>query len=202
MTSILFLVPLRITWAALVWGEPFRTRLPSCRGLSYPKVRITPSFICEACTVRAQIGEELHRSGRHLTLVMLERMRMIDQAHAWSIGSHRGYQSGLRRLSRFQSDFGVPILTATTLLSPPRSSSIGMMWAPQHYAIQTPTGRHSQNSDRILFQTARLSYDQPGHTFTLGTAKLLILIALYEILNGASCCWMVSFPVMNSVTRS
>jgi hypothetical protein len=101
-------------------GEPFRTRLPSSRGLSYPKVRIPPPFICEACTVRAQIGGELTSSGRHLTLVMLERMRMIDQANTWSSGSHAGYQSGLRRLSRFQSDFGVPILQSTPLVSPPR----------------------------------------------------------------------------------
>ena len=146
-------------------GEPFRTRLPSRRGLSYPNIRITPSFICEACTVRAQIGRELQSSGRHLTLVMLERMRMIDQAHAWSSGSHGGYQSGLRRLSRFQANFGVPILNATTLLSPPRSSSIGMMWAQQHYAIQTPTTRHSQSSDRILFQTARLLRSAGAHFY-------------------------------------
>ena len=146
-------------------GEPFRTRLPAGRGLSYPKVRITPPFICEACTVRAQIGGELTSSGRHLTLVMLERMRMIDQANAWSSGSHGGYQSGLRRLSRFQSDFGVPILQATPLVSPPRSPSIGMMWAQQHYAIQTPKGRHSQNSDRILFQTARLLRSAGAHFY-------------------------------------
>lgn len=136
-------------------GEPFRTRLPGQRGLSFPKVRIAPSFVCEACTVRAQIGTELKKSGGHLTLLMLERMRLIDQANAWSPSCHAGYQGGLRRLCRFQSDFGVTILQATPLLRPPRSPSIGMMWAQQHYAIQTPTGRHALNSDRVLCQTAR-----------------------------------------------
>ena len=105
-------------------GEPFRTRLPGLRGLSFPKVRIAPLFVCEACTVRAQIGSELAKSGGHLTLLMLERIRLIDQANAWSPGSHAGYQGGLRRLWRFQSDFGVPILQATPLLSPPWSPSI------------------------------------------------------------------------------
>ena len=81
---------------------------------------------------------------------------MIDQANAWSSGSHAGYQSGLRRFSRFHSDFGVPILHSTPLVSPPRSPSIGMMWTQQQYATQTLKGRHSQNSDRFLFQTARL----------------------------------------------
>lgn len=132
----------------------------------YPKVRIAPSFICEACTVRAQIGGELKNSGGHLTLLMLERMRMIDQANAWSAGSHASYQSGLRRLSRFESDFGVPILQATPLLRPPRSPSIGMMWAQQHYALQTPQGRHSQNSDRVLYQTTRSLRSAGSHFFT------------------------------------
>jgi len=76
-------------------GAPFRTRLPNGRGLSYPKVKIAPSFICEACTVRAHINMELGKSGGHLSLLMLERMRMIDQANAWSVGSHRNYQGGL-----------------------------------------------------------------------------------------------------------
>jgi integrase len=30
-----------------------------------------------------------------------------------------------------------------------------MMWAQEHYALQTPKGRHSQSQDRVLFQTAR-----------------------------------------------
>jgi hypothetical protein len=118
--------------------------------------------------VRAQIGGELENSGQHLTLVMLvERMRIIDQANAWSMGSHGQYLSGLRHLSRFQSVFGVPILDATTLLCPPRSPSIGMMGAKQHYcyAIKAPVGRHSQNSDRILFQTARLVLRSAGAHF-------------------------------------
>jgi len=100
-------------------GAPFRTRLPLQRGLQYPRVRISPAFICEACTVRAQIGRELEKSGRDLTLLMLERMRMIDQANAWSQGTHRNYQAHLGKLAWFQALYGVPILTPTALAHPP-----------------------------------------------------------------------------------
>lgn len=67
----------------------------------YPKVHIAPSFICEACTVRAHLGTKLEKSGGHLTLLMLERMRMIDQANAWSSSTHENYQGGLCHLLRF-----------------------------------------------------------------------------------------------------
>jgi hypothetical protein len=36
-------------------GEPFRSRLPAGRGLTYPRLAIVSTFICESCTVRAQI---------------------------------------------------------------------------------------------------------------------------------------------------
>jgi hypothetical protein len=65
-------------------GEPFHSRLLAGRGLAYPQTCIAPPFICEACTVRAQIGSELQKMGNHLGLLMLERMRLIDQANAWS----------------------------------------------------------------------------------------------------------------------
>jgi hypothetical protein len=39
------------------------------------------------------------------------------------------------------------------------------MWAQQHYAIQTPKGRHSQNSDRILIQMARLLRSAGAHFY-------------------------------------
>jgi hypothetical protein len=79
-------------------GEPFRSHLPAGCGLSYPRLHTAPPFICEACTVRAQLGTELAKSGQHLGLLMLERMRLIDQANAWSCGTHLIYQANLGRL--------------------------------------------------------------------------------------------------------
>jgi hypothetical protein len=34
-------------------GEPFQSRLPAGRGLTYPRLAIASTFICESCTVRA-----------------------------------------------------------------------------------------------------------------------------------------------------
>jgi hypothetical protein len=57
-------------------GEPFHSRLGGDRGLVYPRTRIAPPFICEACTVRVQLGTELEKTASHLSLLMLERMRL------------------------------------------------------------------------------------------------------------------------------
>jgi hypothetical protein len=136
-------------------GEPFRSRLPAGRGLSYPRTRIAPPFICEACTVRAQLGCELQKTGNHLGLLMLERMRLVDQANAWSRGTHQNYQALLGQLSRFEQAYGLTLLESTPLAHPPRHPSIGVMWAQQHYLLRTPTEGHTQSEDRIRFGTAR-----------------------------------------------
>jgi hypothetical protein len=86
---------------------------------------------------------------------MLERMRIIDQANAWSPGTHQIYQAHLGRLTKFERAFGVEILQPTLLAHPPRHPSIAVMWAQQHYLLQTPTAGHTQSEDRIRFGTAR-----------------------------------------------
>jgi hypothetical protein len=116
-------------------GEPFRSRLPGGRGLAYPRTRIAPPFICEACTVRAQIGSELRKSEQHLGLLMLERMRLVDQANAWSRGTHQNYQALLGQLAQFGQAYGVTLLASTPMAHPPRHPSIAVMWAQQHYLL-------------------------------------------------------------------
>jgi hypothetical protein len=136
-------------------GDPFTSRLPQGRGLSYPHTRIAPPFICEACTVRAQLGMELGKTGKHLSLLMLERMRMISQANAWSSGTHQNYQALLRKLRSFEEAHGLSLLQPTALAHPPRHPSIGVMLAQQQYLLRTLTGMHTQSEDRIHFGTAR-----------------------------------------------
>jgi hypothetical protein len=136
-------------------GEPFRSRLPEGRGLTYPRTRIAPPFICEACTVRTQLGSELEKKGQHLGLLMLERMRLIDQANAWSRGTHQNYQALLGKLTRFEQAYGLILLQPTSLAHPPRHPSIGVMWAQQHYLLRTPSVGHSQSEERVRFGTAR-----------------------------------------------
>ena len=150
-------VPCGVTYhmGCIQAGEPFRSRLPAGRGLAYPRTRIAPPFICEACTVRAQLGSELQKTKNHLGLLMLERMRLIDQGNAWSRGTHRNYQALLGQLGRFEQAYGLTLLEPTPLAHPPRHPSIGVMWAQQQYLLRTPTEGHTQSEDRIRFGTAR-----------------------------------------------
>lgn len=136
-------------------GEPFRSRLPESRGLVYPRLAVSPTFICEACTVRAHIGRELHPTSQDLSLLMLERMRLVDQANAWARGTHQSYQGKLRRIRRFERRYEVRCLEPTALLRPPRSASIPLMWCQQQYTLEQPHGRHSQSGDRISYQSSR-----------------------------------------------
>ena len=150
-------VPCGVTYhmGCIQVGEPFRSRLPAGRGLAYPRTRIAPPFICEACTVRAQLGSELQKTGDHLGLLMLERMRLIDQANAWSRGTHQNYQALLGQLRRFEQAYGL------TLLEPTASGASAMASVDRGdvgstaYLLRTPTAGHTQSEDRIRFGTAR-----------------------------------------------
>jgi len=139
----------------IVVGDPFLTRLPKDKGLSFPKVSIMPNFICEACTVRAMLGRELVRDPKDTALLMLERMRMIDQACAWDPKTLSGYQSQLRRIRQFEADYGIVGLTTTKLDKPPTSPAISLMWIQQHYALQTPRKTHATTGDRVSYGSAR-----------------------------------------------
>ena len=146
-------------------GEPFRTRLGNGRGLAYPRTRVAPPFICEACTVQTQLGTELTTSSNHLRLLMLERMRLIDQANAWSAGTHQNYQASLAQLVCFEQAHGLTILQPTPLQHPPRHASIAVMWAQQHYALQKPIEPHTQSEERIRFGTTRALRSAASHFY-------------------------------------
>ncbi len=87
-------------------GLPFQTRLPKGGGLCLPTtIKEWPHFICEACTVRSVRERELSWEADDTALVMLERMRIIDMAHNWAIGTHKSYQSKNRILRDFEDSF-------------------------------------------------------------------------------------------------
>jgi hypothetical protein len=65
--------------------KPFKTRLVRATlGLQYPPTMTRFPFICEACTVNAVLGWGLTWKSGDMQLFMLERMRLIDMAHAWA----------------------------------------------------------------------------------------------------------------------
>lgn len=112
-----------------------------------PPIKHFGSYICEACVVRAQLGRELVISGHDVVLLMLERMRQIDQVNTLAPSTHQQYQYKLDRVHRFGETYGLPMLQPTPLASPPVSEAIGLEWVQEHYALQ-PSTRRNKPEDR------------------------------------------------------
>jgi hypothetical protein len=137
-------------------GPPFYTRRVQSGGLSFPHVRIWPNFICEACTVRAILDRELTRPA-DWRLLCLERMRLLDMSHAWAKDTHKLYQGKLAAISCFSTDYGVPLLGSRTLLRPPTSANIPLMWMQESYSLRPGALRRNEPDDTVFvaFSTVR-----------------------------------------------
>ena len=136
---------------------------------------VWPNFICEVCTVRSQLGRELH--GRHdWRLLCFERQRMIDIAHRWSPGTHKQYQSKLRALQRFENLYGLSVLSSTPLRAPPKSPAIPLQWAQLEYSLRPSTVRKE---------------DHEVHTVRFGSVRPLRSAAS----QFAAMDWATSRPV-------
>lgn len=126
----------------IVAGPPFTSRRVKEAGLSFPRVTTWPIFICEACTVRSVVQRELHGL-RDWQLMCLERMRILDIAHAWAQGTHAQYQSKFRVLQQFGQAFSLPFFGSAVLDLPPRHQEIALMWAHEFYSlVRSPSPRH------------------------------------------------------------
>lgn len=135
-------------------GEPFRTRLAESKGLALSHHVPMPHFVCEACQVRAELGRELHRLIPDLCLLMLERMRMIDNLNFWAKKTLQKYGPYLRYLHRFGNHFGVQPLQPSVLVSPPCSPAVSLQWALLYYSLRTKKGKDGE-IHRIGFGTTR-----------------------------------------------
>jgi hypothetical protein len=138
-------------------GLPFSSRRKNSGGLTFPDVVVWPTFVCEACTVRAILDREL-TGADDWKLMCFERMRLLDMAHCWAEGTHKVYQSKIRFLRRFEETFGVRVFSHKPLDKPPTSDEIPLMWAQLSYSLQT--GR-------------RLSTDGSRMTLTYSTIRQL-----------------------------
>jgi hypothetical protein len=125
-------------------GKPFKTRLVRATlGLQYPPAMTHFPFICEACTVRAVLGRDLTRTSGDIQLLMLERMRLIDMAHAWASLTLQGTARYLGRLSNFRQKYGfgqkygIDLLPKAPINQPPRSAVILLLWGVLEYTLQT-----------------------------------------------------------------
>jgi hypothetical protein len=128
-------------------GIPFQSRLPKGGGLCLPTtIKEWPHFICEACTVRAVQERELSWGAADTALVLLERMRVIDMAHNWALGTHKSYQSKNRILRDFEVSFRLPLLRPTLLKHQPNSLSIPLMWAQERHSLHPARWKRYSNS--------------------------------------------------------
>ena len=115
--------------------------------MQYPPCATNLPFICELCTVRTHLGREpdAHCS-TDMTLLMLERMRMIDAAHAWAPSTLENACRTLRRIDSFFTTYHLPPLhtqMGLPLLShPPLDVSIPLFWSMEHYTSCPSTRSH------------------------------------------------------------
>ena len=121
-----------------------------------------PNYMCEACTSRAVLGRELGKSDEDVSLLLLERMRMIDIANRWAQGTISRYTYAIRRIRKFEKQFNVEILKTTKLLAPPVSPAIPLQWAHQHYTLHT-TKSGKNKGDRISANGARVLRSVASH---------------------------------------
>ena len=136
-------------------GPPFTTRLKGRSGLSFPNVEIWPNFVCELCTVRAQVSRELGQPGDKW-LLQLERMRLLDVAHSTAPGTLMGYQSQLRKVRKFErSHQGLRVLPSTTLSHPPVGPAITLAWVELDTSVQVLPARGSWGSRTPVFNSIR-----------------------------------------------
>ena len=159
-------------------GLPFTSCRRHSGGLVFPKISTWPTFVREACTVRAVLDREL-TAPDDWKLLCFERMRLLDMAHSWAEGTHSLYQSKIRFLHRFAQAFGVRVLSRAPLAQPPVGDEIPLMWAQLSYSLQpgrrrTPEGTRmtlSYGTIRQLRSAAsqHMAWDMmvryPGHVY-------------------------------------
>ena len=122
------------------------------QGLGYPKAMVMFPFICELCTVCANLGRELLPRCQDTYLLGLERMRMCDAAHAWAESSLSGIKGKLHRLLCFGQEYGLSTLPHAGITCPPHVPSIPISWAILDYTLKTST---RTDEGFITYNTAR-----------------------------------------------
>jgi hypothetical protein len=142
--------------------EPFYTRLEKQGGLGFTKAMgdIIPIFICECCTVRKVLGRELEMNIFDSGLLALERMRLIDMVHNWAPKTIAQYKGKLKRVKEFGLKYRCPILQTPTLVEPPTSAAIALMWSQQHYSLQVRQRERFEitaddDNGRVSFESIR-----------------------------------------------
>jgi len=139
-------------------GAPFTSRLVKhTRGMEYPPRMYSFPFICEACTVRAVLGRELHNKSSNIELLALERMRSIDMAHAWADSTMDGISRHLRHLKIFENKHAISICPFPPLSHPPCSPMIPLLWTVSAKTLQLSSSKRKSHlpDATVTYNSAR-----------------------------------------------
>jgi hypothetical protein len=103
------------------------------------------------------LDRELGAIGDQL-LLCLERMRLLDMAHSWSLSTHQQYQGKLSHTRRFESSHpGLNVLCSTPTVQPSNGVEIPLMWAEEEYSLRENQATQNKRdfSGRVSYGTIR-----------------------------------------------
>ena len=137
-------------------GPPFTSRhRDASQGLKFNKEFKEFPFICEYCTVRANVKRSLNPTSSDMQLLQLERMRLIDCSNAWTSGTSRAGASSIRHLKEFATTYMIPWddwHLWKDITEPPYGPSYLLLWAMEWYTVQKST---KDPTSLIRYNTAR-----------------------------------------------
>jgi hypothetical protein len=147
-------------------GTPFTTRISNDAGLFCPQdLASQQQFICEACTVRSVLLEEIGFRPIYVVSMMLERARLVDTTNNWSKGALRTYKSKFNVLIDFKRDLKVRVVPYTHPSHPPNGPAIRLVWAQERYSLYPADWwkRNVMGEEAIKFGTVRALRSAASH---------------------------------------
>ena len=175
-------------------GAPFQTRHfgKGTRGLQFPPCATILPFICELCTVRSHLQREIDPYVPTDDLLLrLERMRMVDVAHAWAPRTLENACRTLRRIEKFFLKCQLPSIhhqmQLPSLEHPLIDMAIPMFWSMENYTSYPSTkdgsvpswntGR-SQRSALSLYSSWTSAFCYPHQTYKDNDNRLLSVMSI------------------------
>ena len=137
-------------------GAPFTScHRHASQGLSFNKKFKRFPFICEYCTVRANVKRNLNPTTSDMQLLQLERMRLIDCSNVWTGETSRAGASSIQHLKQFAHNYQIPWddwHLWKEVHQPPHGPSFLLLWAMEWYTVQKST---KDPTSLIWYNTAR-----------------------------------------------
>jgi len=161
--------------------------------LQFPPCATILPFICELCTVRTHLKREIDPYiPTDKLLLRLERMRMVDVAHAWAPRTLENACRTLRRIDKFFSMCQLPSIhqqmQLPSLQHPPIDMAIPMFWSMEnhttypsthHGSVPTWNTARSQRSALSLYPSWTSAFCNPHQTYKDNDNRVLSVLSIY-----------------------